>query len=73
MKDGHTVTIASHPEYRGWAEGYGLGYREIGGDPSVLMELNVKHKMLVPSLSLSLLPDQSVSLPRFRNISLFGS
>lgn len=48
MKDGHTVTIASHPEYRSWAEGFGMSYAEIGGDPRVLMELNIKHKMFSP-------------------------
>lgn len=47
MKDGHRVTIASHPEYRGWVESFGMGYKDIGGDPQALMEINIKHKMLV--------------------------
>jgi sterol 3beta-glucosyltransferase len=45
MKDGHRVTIASHPEYRDWVESFGIGYREVGGDPQALMEINIKHKM----------------------------
>lgn len=40
------MTIASHPEYRAWVEGYGIGYREIGGDPAALMKLSVEHKMV---------------------------
>lgn len=43
------VTIASHPEYRSWVEGYGIGYREVGGDPAALMKLSVEHKMFSPA------------------------
>ncbi|KAI5475042.1 hypothetical protein MNV49_002067 [Pseudohyphozyma bogoriensis] len=48
MKDGNRVTIASHPEYRAWVEGYGIGYKEVGGDPAALMKLSVEHKMFSP-------------------------
>lgn len=47
------VTIASHPEYRAWVEGYGIGYKEIGGDPAALMKLSVEHKMASRCASLS--------------------
>ncbi|KAL8278984.1 hypothetical protein RQP46_008653 [Phenoliferia psychrophenolica] len=48
MKDGNRVTIASHPEYREWVEGFGIGYKEVGGDPAALMKLSVEHKMFSP-------------------------
>ncbi|KAM0748381.1 UDP-Glycosyltransferase/glycogen phosphorylase [Meredithblackwellia eburnea MCA 4105] len=48
MKDGNRVTIASHPEYRSWVEGFGIGYQEVGGDPAALMKLSVEHKMFSP-------------------------
>jgi sterol 3beta-glucosyltransferase len=37
MQDGHTVTIASHPEYRTWVESFGISYKDVGGDPGALM------------------------------------
>ncbi|EFP79618.2 hypothetical protein PGT21_034058 [Puccinia graminis f. sp. tritici] len=43
MQDGHTVTIASHPEYRPWVESFGILYRDVGGDPAALMKLSVEH------------------------------
>lgn len=48
MKDGHTITIASHPEYREWVESFGIAFKDVGGDPGALMELNIKHKMFSP-------------------------
>lgn len=43
------VTIASHPEYREWVESYGIGYRDVGGDPGALMKLSVEHKIFSPA------------------------
>ncbi|KAG0151620.1 hypothetical protein CROQUDRAFT_56856 [Cronartium quercuum f. sp. fusiforme G11] len=43
QKDGHTVTIASHPEYRSWVESFGILYKDVGGDPGALMKLSVEH------------------------------
>ncbi|PLW44886.1 hypothetical protein PCASD_09154 [Puccinia coronata f. sp. avenae] len=43
MQDGHTVTIASHPEYRGWVESFGILYKDVGGDPGALMNFSVEH------------------------------
>lgn len=42
------VTIASHPEYREWVEGFGIGYKDVGGDPGALMKLSVEHRMFSP-------------------------
>lgn len=49
MQDGNRVTIASHPEYRQWVESYGIGYREVGGDPAALMSLNIDHTLFSPA------------------------
>lgn len=39
MKDGHRVSIASHPEYREWVQSYGdIGYFDVGGDPAALSD-----------------------------------
>ncbi|WAQ84990.1 hypothetical protein PtA15_5A563 [Puccinia triticina] len=43
IQDGHTVTIASHPEYRPWVESFGIRYKDVGGDPAALMKLSVEH------------------------------
>ncbi|EFP79605.2 uncharacterized protein PGTG_05926 [Puccinia graminis f. sp. tritici CRL 75-36-700-3] len=43
MQDGHTVTIASHPEYRTWVESFGILYKDVGGDPGALMNFSVEH------------------------------
>lgn len=43
MQDGHTVTIASHPEYRSWVESFGILYKDVGGDPGALMNFSVEH------------------------------
>lgn len=39
------VTIASHPEYRPWVESYGIGFKEVGGDPGLLMKLVAEHPL----------------------------
>lgn len=49
MQDGNRVTIASHPEYRQWVESYGIGYKEVGGDPGKLMQLNIEHALFSPA------------------------
>ena len=38
MSQGHSCKIASHGEYRGWVEGHGIDFEEIGGDPAELMQ-----------------------------------
>ncbi|KAI0689542.1 hypothetical protein BC835DRAFT_1282708 [Cytidiella melzeri] len=47
-KDGHTVTIVTHPEYKDWIVGFGLAHRDAGGDPGALMQLSVENKMFSP-------------------------
>ena len=42
-KDGHTVVIITHDEFKGWIEGYGLIHRQAGGDPTALMKLSQEH------------------------------
>ncbi|KAH9458135.1 hypothetical protein Pst134EB_010435 [Puccinia striiformis f. sp. tritici] len=48
MQDGHTVTIASHPEYRSWVESFGILYKDVGGDPGALMNFSVEHNFFSP-------------------------
>lgn len=45
MKEGHSVKIASHAEFRDWVEGYGIEYAEIAGDPAELMKIMAEHGM----------------------------
>lgn len=33
---------------RSKVEGFGIGYKEVGGDPAALMKLSVEHKMFSP-------------------------
>lgn len=47
-KDGHTVTIVSHDEYRDWVEGHGIAFRPVGGDPGELMKLSVDNNFFSP-------------------------
>jgi hypothetical protein len=42
-KDGHTIVIITHNEFKGWIEGYGLIHRQAGGDPTALMKLSQEH------------------------------
>jgi len=44
-KEGHRVTIATHEEYKGWIEGFGIEHRTTGGDPGALMKLSVEHRV----------------------------
>jgi len=46
-KEGHTVTIVTHEEYRDWIVGFGLSHRTAGGDPAALMKLSVENKVRV--------------------------
>ncbi|KAJ7675882.1 glycosyltransferase family 1 protein [Mycena polygramma] len=48
MKEGHTVTIVTHEEYRVWVEGFGIKHKQAGGDPGALMKLSVENKMFSP-------------------------
>lgn len=45
MKEGHSVRIASHAEFRPWVEKYGIEFAEIAGDPGELMKLMINHGM----------------------------
>ncbi|KDR82752.1 hypothetical protein GALMADRAFT_220742 [Galerina marginata CBS 339.88] len=47
-KEGHSVTIVTHEEYRDWITGFDLGHRTAGGDPGSLMKLSVENKMFSP-------------------------
>lgn len=42
-KDGHTVVIITHDEFKTWVEGYGIIHRQAGGDPTALMKLSQQH------------------------------
>lgn len=46
-KEGHTVTIVTHEEYKDWIVGFGLSHRTAGGDPGALMRLSVENKVRV--------------------------
>ncbi|KAH9480450.1 Sterol 3-beta-glucosyltransferase [Psilocybe cubensis] len=48
IKEGHTVTIVTHEEYRDWVVGFGIRHRTAGGDPGALMKLSVENKMFSP-------------------------
>lgn len=48
QKEGHTVTIVTHEEYKEWVTGFGLEHRTAGGDPGALMKLSVENKMFSP-------------------------
>ena len=39
VKEGHNVTIATHAEFGDWIKTFGLGFKEIAGDPAELMSL----------------------------------
>ncbi|KAK9246125.1 hypothetical protein V1506DRAFT_559685 [Lipomyces tetrasporus] len=45
MADGHTVRIATHAEFKGWIESFGIEFRQVAGDPAELMRLSVEHGM----------------------------
>ncbi|KAF8827687.1 hypothetical protein HHX47_DHR4000057 [Lentinula edodes] len=47
-KEHHRVTIVTHEEYREWIEGFGLEFKQAGGDPGALMKLSVENKMFSP-------------------------
>ncbi|KAJ7780616.1 glycosyltransferase family 1 protein [Mycena maculata] len=48
MKEGHTVTIVTHEEYKLWVESFGIKHKQAGGDPGALMKLSVENKMFSP-------------------------
>jgi len=48
QRQGQTVTIVTHAEYKEWVEGWGVEHRTAGGDPGALMKLSVEHKMFSP-------------------------
>ncbi|KAJ7794128.1 glycosyltransferase family 1 protein [Mycena olivaceomarginata] len=48
MKEGHTVTIVTHEEYKPWVESFGIKHKQAGGDPGALMKLSVENKMFSP-------------------------
>ncbi|KAJ7505356.1 glycosyltransferase family 1 protein [Mycena galericulata] len=48
MKEGHTVTIVTHEEYKLWIESFGIKHKQAGGDPGLLMKLSVENKMFSP-------------------------
>ncbi|TID26235.1 hypothetical protein CANINC_002767 [Pichia inconspicua] len=43
MKEGHTVKIVTHSEFKDWVESYGIGFDCVAGDPSALMALMVSN------------------------------
>lgn len=50
QKEGHTVTIVTHEEYKEWVTGFGVGHRTAGGDPTALMKLSVENKVCSSNL-----------------------
>jgi sterol 3beta-glucosyltransferase len=48
-KDGHTVVIITHDEFKDWVEGYGIIHRQAGGDPTALMKLSQEHAVSLGS------------------------
>ncbi|KAJ7069825.1 glycosyltransferase family 1 protein [Mycena amicta] len=48
MKEGHTVTVVTHNEYKSWVESFGIRHKQAGGDPGALMKLSVENKMFSP-------------------------
>ena len=52
QRQGNTVTIVTHAEYKEWVEGWGIQHRTAGGDPGALMKLSVEHKVIVHCLRL---------------------
>ena len=49
-RQGHTVTIVTHEEYKAWVVGFGLNHRSAGGDPGALMKLSVENKVFISAL-----------------------
>ncbi|KAI5817482.1 hypothetical protein BZA77DRAFT_34549 [Pyronema omphalodes] len=47
-KDGHSVKIATHAEFRNFVESHGIEFAEVAGDPAELMQLCVEHGMFTP-------------------------
>lgn len=45
LKDGHQVKIASHGEFEKSVRDHGIDFATVAGDPSVLMDLCVRHGM----------------------------
>jgi UDP:flavonoid glycosyltransferase YjiC (YdhE family) len=43
QRDGHHVRIATHEEFQGWIESYGIDFFAIGGDPAELMRICVEN------------------------------
>ena len=43
IEEGHKPRIATHGEFKGWIEGHGIEFREIGGDPSELMRICIQN------------------------------
>lgn len=43
QNEGHTCTIATHPEFKDLIEAYDIKFANIGGSPTELMEHCVKH------------------------------
>lgn len=46
VKEGHNVTIATHAEFGDWIKTFGLGFKEIAGDPAELMSFMVTHNSM---------------------------
>ncbi|SCW03056.1 LAFE_0G01970g1_1 [Lachancea fermentati] len=43
VKEGHTVTIITHEEFKDWIKSHGLMFKKIAGNPAELMSLMVQH------------------------------
>jgi sterol 3beta-glucosyltransferase len=49
QREGHTVKIASHEEYRDWVTGHGIQFAPVEGDPAELMRLCIEHGIFTVS------------------------
>lgn len=69
LAEGHNVTIATHAEFQPWVEKHGIGFKEIAGNPTELMQLMVTHG----SMSVSFLKEASANFKGWINELLTSS
>lgn len=69
MKEGHTVTIATHLEFKEWIEKHGIKFKEVAGNPAELMSLMVTHG----SMSVSFLKEANAKFKNWINELLSSS
>ncbi|KAJ7935602.1 glycosyltransferase family 1 protein [Mycena leptocephala] len=68
MKEGHTVTIVTHEEYRPWIESFGIKHKQAGGDPGALMKL--RRLLESPSAMSGVHIAEALNIPYFRTFTM---